>query len=79
METYESCQAGEGHTYLEPAVRFYGGPYAGFKALSVAMMYDLPVSDLRRIWGMIDGEPTGPYWEIVFATTVPESAYTRRT
>ena len=78
VETYESCEGGSGHSYPRPAVRFHGGPYEGFRALSVTMMYGLPVSTLQRIWTMVDGEPTGPSWELVFFKFVPESQYTGR-
>ena len=66
VETFESCQGGDGHTYPEPTIRFHGGRAVGFHALSVAQTYDLPVLALRRIWLINDGEPTGPHWEMVF-------------
>jgi hypothetical protein len=25
IETFESCEGGEGHAFFEPTVRFYGG------------------------------------------------------
>ena len=53
-----------GHSYPEPTVRFEGSPSEGFRALSVAMSSMLPVADLRRVWYMQDGEPTGPVWEL---------------
>jgi hypothetical protein len=34
IETFESCEGGKGHAYPEPAVRFNGGPEAGWRALS---------------------------------------------
>ena len=40
-------------------VVIHGEAGAGWHALSVAMAYALPVSDLRRYWSMLDGEPTG--------------------
>ncbi len=66
VETFESCQGGDGHAYLEPTVRFHGHRSEGFRALSVALERGLPVHALRRIWTIDDGEPTGPYWELVF-------------
>lgn len=66
IQTYESCEGGPGHTYPEPAIRFHGDKSEGFKALDVALKHGLPVSCLRRLWTMIDGEPVGPSWEIVF-------------
>lgn len=67
IETFESCVGGEGHAFLEPTVRFHGGPEVGFMAVSFAMKHGLPVADLRRYWEVIDGEPHGPHWEMTFA------------
>lgn len=66
IETYESCQGGEGHSYTEPTVRFYGSHAEGFRALSVALQHNLPVASLKRLWTVEDGEPVGPTWELVF-------------
>lgn len=66
IETYESCEGGLGHSYAEPTVRFHGGREEGFRALAKAMQNGLPVSALRRVWSLVDGEPTGPTWELVF-------------
>lgn len=66
VETFESCQGGQGHAYAAPTVRFYGHRDEGFRALAAALQRGLPVSELRRTWPIYDGEPTGPYWEIVF-------------
>ena len=66
IETFESCEGGPGHAYLEPTIRFHGGKGEGFKALAIALQNDLKPSDLRRIWNIIDGEPTGPVWEMTF-------------
>lgn len=66
VETFESCEGGPGHAYPEPTVRFHGTRGAGFAALAVAIDHGLQVSHLRRIWPVIDGEPTGPWWEMTF-------------
>ena len=66
VETYESCEGGEGHTYPEATVRFHGNKSEGHRALSVAINAGLPVSDLKRVWSVIDGEPVGPKWEMTF-------------
>lgn len=67
ISTYESCQGGSGHAYPEPAVRFHGDQSEGFRALDVAMKAKLPVAELRRVWPLLDGEPTGPWWEMTFS------------
>ena len=67
VETFESCEGGNGHAYPEPTVRFHGDRQAGFAALAAAMTGRLPVTSLRRVWPILDGEPTGPWWEITFS------------
>lgn len=69
VETFESCQGGPGHAFPEPTIRFHGDIAEGHRALSVAMRAKLPVLDLRRVWPIVDGEPTGPWWELTFRTT----------
>jgi hypothetical protein len=74
VETCESCQGGDGHkenpggkhAYPEPTIVFYGGPEAGMRAYAVALMFDLPVQDVRRVWRVKDRELTGPYWQMTF-------------
>jgi len=66
IETFESCEGGSGHSYPEPTVRFHGDRSEGFRALAVALQNNLPVSSIKRIWNIDDGEPTGPYWEMIF-------------
>jgi hypothetical protein len=66
VETFESCEGGAGHAYPEPTVRFYGDRAEGFYALSVVMRAGLKVIDLRRVWPVVESEPTGPWWELTF-------------
>jgi hypothetical protein len=66
VETFESCQGGEGHAYSEPTVRFFGERSEGFRAFAVAVQWGLRVSEVRRVWPINDGEPTGPWWELTF-------------
>lgn len=69
VETFESCQGGDGHAYREPTVRFRGDRSEGFVALAAAMQAGLPVAELRRVWPILDGEATGPWWELTFIST----------
>jgi hypothetical protein len=64
IETFESCEGGDGHAFFEPTIRFHGNRAEGFRALSAAIQVGLRVSELRRVWPIIDGEPTGPCWEL---------------
>lgn len=69
IETYESCEGGSGHAYPEPTIRFHGDASEGFRAVAAALQHKLPVSAIRRVWDIIDGEPSGPTWEMVFSQT----------
>lgn len=71
VETFESCEGGPGHAYPEPTVRFHGQQSAGWRALTVAQENGLRVAELRRVWPVLDGEPTGPWWEMTFRDQVP--------
>ena len=66
VETFESCQGGEGHSYPEPTIRFHGDQYEGFRVFAIAMQYDLKARSLRRTYHIVDGELTGPFWEMTF-------------
>jgi len=66
VEAFESCRGGEGHGLPEPVVMFHGGREAGWRAVAAAQEMDLPLLALRRYWTIIDGEPTGPSWQVVF-------------
>ena len=69
VETFESCEGGKGHSYHEPTIRFHGDRSEGLRALAVAIRTGLAVQELRRVWPIVDGEPTGPWWEITFIPT----------
>jgi len=71
VETFESCEGGEGHCFPEPTIRFHGQRAEGFRALAVALQHALPVSDLRRVWSIEDGEPVGPTWQLAFYKASP--------
>lgn len=68
IQTFESCQGGDGHAFAEPAIRFHGNRGEGFRALAIAITLRLPVSELRRYWQMVNGEPEGPHWELTFTS-----------
>jgi hypothetical protein len=46
--------------------RFFGGDQ-GFRALHIALQYDLRPASLRRYYSIINGEPVGPEWEMTFS------------
>lgn len=67
VETFESCEGGGNHAYPVPTVRFHGNRSEGFRAFAAASQAGLRVAELRRVWPVSDGEPTGPWWEMTFA------------
>lgn len=75
VETYESCEGGDGHAYDRPTVRFHGSFGAGWHALQVALDHRLPVASLSRYWSIDDGEPAGPVWQMVFRPSVREDVW----
>jgi hypothetical protein len=66
IETFESCEGGVGHAFFAPTVRFHGPMDEGLRALSAVLRSGFAVRALRRYWAVIDGEPTGPDWELEF-------------
>lgn len=70
IETFESCQGGEGHAFPEPTIKFSGGAWAGYKAFAVAMENGLPVARIQMVWNEVDKQLQGPWWEIVFSRTM---------
>ena len=66
IETFESCEGGPGHAYPEPTVRFHGARAEGYRAIAVALNAGLSISELRRVWPVIEGDLTGPWWELTF-------------
>ena len=66
IKTFESCEGGDAHAFRHPTVKFYGIQSDGWRALAACQAVGLPVSSLERAWDIEDGEPSGPYWQIVF-------------
>ena len=66
IETFESCEGGDGHTFSKPTICFYGDTLEGWRALAAAMQRGLPVLRLSYVWAMRDYLPDGPYWEMTF-------------
>lgn len=68
IETFESCQGGNGHAFPEPTIRFYGDNSEGFRALAAAVRRELPVAEWQVSRA---GEPEGPHWELTFRAPAP--------
>lgn len=57
IETFESCEGGEGHSSPEPMVRFHGDASEGFRAYAVAKQMGLPVLKFGMIYRIKEGWP----------------------
>lgn len=69
VETFESCEGGDGHAFTEPTIRFFGPPSAGYRAFAVALERGLPVLALKLVYPVDDHRLlTGPWWEMTFST-----------
>jgi hypothetical protein len=66
IETYEYCEGGKNHTFLEPTVLFEGAESEGYRAVAVAIENRLPVKQLRRVWDVRSSLLHGPWWEMTF-------------
>jgi hypothetical protein len=73
IETYESCEGGEGHSYPVPTISFRGSAWAGYHAFSVAMEHGLPVTSLRRVYDVLEAQLQGPWWEMTFRAAAPSN------
>lgn len=73
IETFESCEGGAGHAFSEPTVKFYGSSWAGYRALAVAMEHGLRVRRVQMVYGVVNGHPEGPWWELVLHPTTGSS------
>jgi len=71
IQTCESCEGGQGHSYPEPTVRFEGDESEGLRAAAVALAYGMRISKLRRVWGVTLGTLHGPWWEAIFVPPRP--------
>lgn len=66
VHTTESCEGGEGHAYCDPTIGFTGTMGEGWRVLCICLNHGMPVMQLSRMWQITDGEPNGPFWEVVF-------------
>jgi hypothetical protein len=64
IETCQSCQGGEGHSYEWPTVDIYRAPW---KALDIANDFALPVTRISEQFGIADGRPVEHFWRIEFS------------
>lgn len=76
IETGQSCQGGEGHSYDEATVEMRAGcsDSGGFAALAVLRAFGLPVNAVALRWPVHDGLPYEKNWRITFSRTMEDRA-----
>lgn len=81
IETCQSCEgaqynaltktwSGAGHCYPEPTVDFIDTPGAGMRAVGIAVMYGLPVAELRSKWSIVDGAIAERVGQLIFNQSI---------
>jgi hypothetical protein len=66
IDTFSSCEGGEGHIFHEPTVLFDGSRRKAFRAFRIAMKNNFPVLALRKSWNIYNTKTFPPHWELVF-------------
>ena len=75
IETGQSCEGGDGHSYDHPTVDLLSaGRSLGFAALSALEEYGLKVRDVALLWTVVDGLPSEQFWRITLWQAWPERA-----
>jgi hypothetical protein len=76
VETCQSCQGGEGHSYSQPTVDIIAGgdDALGFRALAALHEYGLPVDAVSIVWNVQHGLPYERLWRVTFSRPMPERA-----
>jgi hypothetical protein len=76
IETGQSCQGGDGHSYDRPTIdlRDGGSRPLGFAALAALEDYGLRVRDISLVWTIDKGIPVDNFWRITLRQAWPERA-----
>jgi hypothetical protein len=71
IDTFSSCQGGDGHAHLMPVILFHGDENAGLYAVWLLEAAGFRVWELSRRWSLDHGMPRQPYWEVVMRSLEP--------
>jgi len=76
METCQSCQGGEGHSYDRPTIDMIctGDDARGFAALATLQDYGLSIRDLSIVWSIKNGLPYEKLWRVTFWRSMEDRA-----
>lgn len=50
FKTFESCQGGDGHCFVNPTVRFYGSEFDLIRAYEICQCYRINVYEAKRVF-----------------------------
>lgn len=71
IDTFSSCQGGDGHTCLMPEILFHGDENAGLYAVWLLEAGGFRVWDLSRHWDLDHGLPRVPFWRVRMRSLEP--------
>ena len=71
IDTFSSCQAGEGHPCTMPEILFHGDEAAGLYAVWLLEAQGFRVWELSRHWDLDHGLPRQPFWRVTLRTLEP--------
>jgi hypothetical protein len=66
VETFESCQGGEGHIGKYPWIRFLGDRHEGYRVITICAQHGFLLKSISRVYGCIDNEVTEVDWRVEF-------------
>lgn len=67
IDTFASCDGGEGHAWPEPGVRWRGPEWQRYVAARATSEAGYKVKEVRQVWYADEGTlRQEPLWEIIF-------------
>jgi hypothetical protein len=71
IDTFSSCQGGEGHASLMPEIFFHGNDDVGLYAVWLLESQGFRVWELSHHWDLEHGLPRRPFWRVALRTLMP--------
>ena len=71
IDTFASCQGGEGHASFMPEILFHGDESAGLYAVWLLEAAGFRVWELSRHWDLDHALPRRPWWRVAMRSLKP--------
>ena len=71
IDTFSSCQGGDGHSSAWPEILFHGDESAGLYAAWLLEAQGFRVQELSRHWDLDHGLPRQPFWRVMMRSLEP--------